>query len=660
VQVMKRVFGVSILGGGYFTYKKWRYTKDKEFLMSDLKDDSSLIQKLGLNPDDDPLTNARRFLDYRARVTHENAYLTFNQFVHPDKASRESGKELTDKIDKEFNDLGSSVAVYKIVSGGDPEKVSKELSGDDQLMYKDLITGMQRNGCHLDEKINARCKEISDEMIELSSDFNTNVTESLPTVELDGDELAGLTEFSEKYGVEIPEDNVLKFKGYGLYTKVMKFCPLESVRRKTYINFSSVAKENIKILDRLQELRDERAKLLGFDNHAAFILDINSVKTPENALEFLGNFRAEVMKHADEENNAVCNVLGIDKTDLHKVYNAPYFMERYRVEKFNVDANEYKKYFELKSVLNTMMRVYEGFFEVKYEEVTQPIAEVWHDDVRTFRVNDARSNEFIGIIHLDLMGREGKWQHPSNFPLIRRHEYLEVEGSSTSDEADLPSAALVTSFETNEDEPVLLLRNEVETLFHEFGHTMHEVLNQKKYCSIGGTAVARDLVEVPSMYLEYLIWDPGFLKKVGRHYKTDKPMTKTEIDALVSIKHVGSVSYFLKQIAYSLFDLQFHSGRAKTGDFSAMINKNSMITGPPTAQIARFIHLVGYDAQYYTYMYDQSYAAMLNAHVGLPSSKKVNKSAYLEFLRNSTDHGLEDLLGPNDACILVEEVFGKQ
>ena len=660
---MRRTFKFTIAGagaiGGYFAYKKWEIFQYRRRIMED-----ALVKKLELNPDDDPLTNARRFVDHRAHKIHENAYTTFNQYVHPDREKRDAGKELTEAIDREMNELGSSAAIYQIVSGGNPEKVSAQLSGDDKLMYDDLIRDMQRNGCHLSAEINARCKEISDEIIQLSSDFNKNVTESLPTVTLDRNEIddlqmarnefAGQT-FCQKYGVEIPEDKTLRFKGYGLYMKIAKFCPVESVRCKTYVNFSNVARENIPILDRLQELRDERARLLGFDNHAAYMLDINAVGSPDAALEFLGNFRSEVIKHADEEDRSICDVLDIDKADLHKVYNAAYYMEQYRIKKFNVDANEYKKYFELESVLGTMLRVYEKFFDVTFEPIAKPANEVWHPDVRTFYVRNASDNEFLGIIHMDIMARDGKWQHPSNFPLVRQHEYLEKEEISISN--DLPVSALVTSFEPASENVVLLLRNEVQTLFHEFGHTMHEILNQKKYCTIGRTAIARDLVEVPSMYLEYLCWDPGFLRKIGRHYKTDQPISYEEIDRLISTKHVGAVSYFLKQIAYSLFDLQFHSGRAKTGDFSAMVYKNSMITGPPTAQIARFIHLVGYDSQYYTYMYDQSYAAMLNAHIGLPSSKKVNKKAYLEFLRNSTDDGLEKILGKNDASILVKEVF---
>ncbi len=531
--------------GGYFAFKKLHNIHQGVTM------DDSLVQKLGLNPNDDPFVNARRFVDYQAKRVHENAYTTFNQYVHPDADKRAAGKELTELITKEMNELGSSAAVYKMISGGNPEN----MSGDDKLMYDDLINNMRRNGCHLDEATNARCKEISEEIIKLSSDFNKNVTESLPVVEV-GDELAALSDFCKKYGVVIPEDNILQFRGYGLYTKIMKFCPVESVRRKTFINFSNVAKDNLEILDKLQALRDERAALLGFKNHAAFILDNNSAKTPDVALEFLGNFRSEVMKHADKEDKNICETLEIDRADLHKVYNSGYYMEQYRIKKYNVDANEYKQYFELESVLNTMMQVYEGFFDVTFVKVAATVGESWHPDVRTFSVVDNKnknSGAFLGIIHLDLMGRDGKWQHPSNFPLMRRHEYLEKRSDNSS--SDTPVQALVTSFEKTSNGPVLLLHSEVVTLFHEFGHSMHEILNQKKYCTIGATAVAPDLVEVPSMYLEYLIWDKAFLRKVGRHYKTDKPLTSDEIDRLVSTKHIGSVSYFLKQIAYALFDL---------------------------------------------------------------------------------------------------------
>jgi len=615
------------------------------------------MQKVGFNEKDTPFNNSRRLIDYSTRVATDNAYMLFYQRVHPDKTIRDASKRLSDELDVELNELGSSQEIYKLLSPDDFDPVAVS-PGIDREMYDDVIQSMRRSGCHLSKATNKEAKEISEKLAKLGSDFHQNLTEAFSQIELDGDEILSMDQFCKDQDIQIPENNTLLLKGYGLYTKIIMFCPVESVRRKAYIAFNNTAKPNIKILEHIQKLRDTRAKLLGYENHAEYRLEINTIGTPQKALEFLRFFSENIGSKLSIHQKLVTKVLDISEDDLMKIYNNSYYLERYRVIKHNVDAAKYIQYFELNAVLNHMLRVYEEFFEITISQVfkedldkTGIMDKIWHEDVQTLVVSKAGEDSPLGMIHIDLTARDGKMSHPSCFPLIRRHEYL--DGTKQS-----PTAVLICSFQKAENgKPTLLQHGDVNTLFHEFGHTLHEVLNEVKYGSLGGTAITRDLVEVPSMYLEYLCWDPKFLRKIARHYKTDEPLTDAEISALVSTKHIVPSFGFLKQLAYSLYDLQFHMNETTVESYTEQIHKIAHLTGPNTGGIANFGHLIGYDAQYYTYLFSRSYAAMLNKWLGGSTKPNINRKKYLEFLRYSNKERLIELLGENNPKTLIDEIF---
>lgn len=627
------------------------------------------VKKLNL-VEGEQLTNCKKVIDYVTKVATDNAYKTFMQHVHPDEKVRNESKDLSETLEKEMNELSSSKAVFNMIEGLD--FLTNDQSPNAQI-YRNLVRDMRRSGCHLSDEDNKRCKDISDRMTKLGLDFNTNAAKTTPKIELDGDELLGLQDFITKYNVVLINDNTMELKGYGLYFKLLDYCDVESVRRKAYIAFNNVAKDNLNILEELQTLRQEYAILLGYKNHAEFKLAVNAIGTPTDAIDFLQSFKKILDTKISIDQKLVHDQTGVSVDDLMIAYNNSYYMEQYRVQKHNVDGSYYRNYFELTHTLETMLTIYEDFFEVKFvKKNPNDLAEtdgfpVWDSDVQLYSVyafSKGNVSEYLGKVYLDLHARDGKWSHPSHFGMILRHRYETIDEKPH----DVTSTLVMSlSQETDNDgnKHTLLSHEEAATLFHEFGHAMHELLNAETNASIGGTRITHDLVEVPSMFLEYLCWDPVWLSQIAIHYKTGEPLTNDKLNALVATKHVCPSFGYLRQLGYGLFDLTFHTTDEQgnplitVNNYNEFVTSVSHITRPEnTIGIARFTHLVGYDAQYYTYMYSESYAAMIHQFIGdFHNFNHVNKKKYLEFLRHSTKETLVALIGKCNPKSLLNEIF---
>lgn len=637
----------------------------------------SWVNDLNLK-ENEQLLNVQKIVDFLTQINTHFVYDTFMQYVHPDKAVRDQSKKLGDSLEQLENTLSTNKEIFGMIDGLNVNPNSDDLS----RMYFQIVRDMRRSGCALSDEDNARVKAISDEITELSSTFNKNIVDARVFVELDGDEVEALRGFCNKYDVVIPETNCLELKGYGLYYKILDYCEVESVRRKAYIAFNTGARDNLRILARLQELRTENAKLMGYSSHADFKLEINAIESAEKALAFLEKFRAEMNPVLPIEQKAVSKALGVNVDDLMVAYNNSFYLENYRIQEHNVDSTFYRDYFELNHVMEQMLSIYEKFFGVTFERDSDPsssikndrmilsqevtkhiekltgqsslnVEKVWHEDVDLLHVRTT-DGRVLGKVYLDLYARDGKWSHPSHFGLIRKHKYL--DGTMH----DVTSVLVMSVTKGTENKPTLLTHDEVVTMFHEFGHAMHQLLNESTLAPLGGTAVTKDLVEVPSMFLEYLCWDPANLQQIGKHWQTGESIPSDKLHSLIASKYVCASLHYLRQLAYGLFDLGFHTGKFGVNDFNNQITEVCKITRPAgTFGVTKFNHLVGYDARYYTYMFSESYAAQIYHQLFRDGTSDLNHqmhAKYLDFLRHSTKEQLVRNFGANSPEDLIRDI----
>ena len=361
-------------------------------------------------------------------------------------------------------------------------------------------------------------------------------------------------------------------------------------------------KENIKLLEDTLTLRYQTAKLLGYKNHAENRLDTRMAKTPENVEKFLKDLEKKLRKLAKAEEKELLKFkeekTGLKAKGFH-AWDTGYWTNLHKKEYYDVDQEKIKEYFQTDIVIANMFEIFGNLFGIKFEEADIP---VWHKDVKSYKVLDTQDGHIIGYIYMDLYPRDGKYKHAACFDLVDG----ELKDDGTYQQ---PFTAIVANLNPpSKDAPSLLKHDEVETLFHEFGHVLHNVLTKAKYSSISGTSVSRDFVEVPSQILENWAWDPAVIKKMSKHYKTGQPLDDETINKMIASKNHFSGSFYIRQNFLAQIDMLYHTAE-KPVDSTKMWEKYSkkirMIPmTKDTYPQASFDHLMGgYDAGYYGYLW---------------------------------------------------------
>ena len=225
---------------------------------------------------------------------------------------------------------------------------------------------------------------------------------------------------------------------------------------------------------------------------------------------------------------------------------------------------------------------------------------VWHPDVQSFDVYEAAGAEPFARFHMDLFPRPNKYGHAAAFTLRRGRRLPD-------DTYQRPVSAIVANFtKPAADQPSLLRHSEVVTLWHEFGHILHQTLTRAERSRFSGTATERDFVEAPSQMLEHWCWEPAILQRFARHYETSEPIPADLVERLIAAKNLDSGVIFLRQMYFATLDFAYHSP-GFGGDSTAVAAALHPITGfpfpPGTHFQSGFGHLFGYDAGYYGYLW---------------------------------------------------------
>ena len=271
-------------------------------------------------------------------------------------------------------------------------------------------------------------------------------------------------------------------------------------------------------------------------------------------------------------------------------------------EKHGVDPFQIAEYFPLDATLAGMFNVYESLVGVRFLPHADPNG--WHPSVQFFDIIDDRSSKVLGHFYLDLHPRSGKFSHAAAFTL--QQGCVLPDGSYQT-----PVSAIVANFTPpTSHSPSLLRHSEVRTLFHEFGHILHQTLTRVRFQRFSGTNVERDFVEAPSQMLEHWCWQPSILRDFSCHYLTGDPLDPDLVRNLISAKNVSSGIATLRQLYFSRLDLAYHAagGRKDTDLIARELHGTTGFSFPEGTHFqAGFGHLFGYDAGYYGYLWAKVY-----------------------------------------------------
>ncbi len=448
--------------------------------------------------------------------------------------------------------------------------------------YEDLADRFKRYGLHLGKEKRREVQEIYAEILKLSAAFETNIQESNRVIEVDVEALEGLPESFITGLTPGKENTYLLGCDYPTYNRVMKECVVESTRKGLYEQFMNRGyPENEAILKELIAKRDTLAKIMGYDSYAAYDLSDQMIKTPERARAFLQGLYHKLAPKMEEEQKLLPS----------EIWNYMYATEKYRREHFDLSAQEIAAYFPFESTMEGMLKVYRTFFGIEIERVEAK--DLWDQSLILFKIE--KDGVLLGHTILDLFPRKDKYSHACNLGILPAYK-------------DYPALTLlVANFSP------LMTHRQVETLFHEFGHTLHSILGRQGKVLLCGTSTTTDFVELPSQILEEWLWNKEILQLVSCHHKTGELLPEDMIERMVAQKNLFSGFGIVRQIYLATLALDlFDSGAIKD---PLEISRQLRLTYFPNLRhldkdhfSCSFGHLTEYGAKYYGYLWSRALA----------------------------------------------------
>ncbi|WP_298107024.1 M3 family metallopeptidase [uncultured Bacteroides sp.] len=475
-----------------------------------------------------------------------------------------------------------------------------------EKIYKDFV----RSGANLPADKQARLRDINKQLSTLGITFSNNILNENNEFKLFVDkkeDLAGLPDWFCQSAAQ--EAKAAGQEGKWLFTlhnvsrlPFLQYADNRELREKMYKAYINRGNNNDKndnkqIIKDILTLRLEKAKLLGYDCYSAFVLDNTMAKTPQTVMDFLGNLWQYALPKAKAEAAELQKLMDKEgKGQKLEAWDWWYYTEKLRKEKYNLEEDEIKPYFKLENVREGAFAVANKLYGItltKKEGVP-----VYHPDVEVFEVKDADGSQ-LGIFYVDYFPRPGKsggaWM--SN--------YREQQGDIR------PLVCNVASFtKPVGDTPSLLTLDEVETLFHEFGHGLHGLLTKCQYKGTSGTNVVRDFVELPSQINEHWATEPEVLRMYAKHYQTGEVIPDELIEKILRQKTFNQGFITTELMAAAILDMNLHNLTDMQGFDVEKFEKDAMDSLGLIPEIAPryrttyFNHIIGgYAAGYYSYLW---------------------------------------------------------
>ena len=522
--------------------------------------------------------------------------------VHTDEVIRNEGLDASKKVQNYYTDLSLNEDLYNTIFKYSKTKEAKNLTGYKKKFLQDVMLDYKRSGFSLPSEERKKVKKILDRLTELGLEFDKNIRSSQDTLFLKEKELEGLPENYKKERKQADGTYAVD-TSYPSYGPFMKLAESDKSREMLRFKYNNRASEsNIIVLDDILRNRMKLVKLLGYSSYAEYRTEDRMAKNPKNVWSFENDLKDKLRPKALQD---VSEMLKIKSKRLKKKakvihpWEAGFYENLLKLEKYDLDGEEVKKYFEFNNVTQGLFTIYQTLFSVRFERVEN--ASVWHEDVQMFSVYDKKTDELIGDFYLDMFPRANKYSHAAAFGFRG--------GKLTKDGYRRPATALVCNFpKPTEYQPSLLTHDNVETYFHEFGHLVHGVLTTSLLVSYAGTSVARDFVEAPSQMLENWVWQKESLGLFAKHYKTGDVIPGQLVDKMLAAKNINSGTKGLQQVFYGILDFTLNDGYDPDGKQTStelVKQLQNEVTLYPyqkgTNQQASFGHLNGYGAAYYGY-----------------------------------------------------------
>ena len=554
--------------------------------------------------------------------------------VHPNRKIRDISDESILIIQRYFVELSANEALYEVVYEFSTSKQAHELPLNQQRFLESELRDFQHSGLGLSEYDREKLKRIQNRISELSLQFENNISSYSDTLFIPHNMIAGLPDDYKENHLQADGKYAIDLS-YPSFYPFMIYAESDSLRKLLrYMFLNKGMPQNVSILSEILANRKSLAELLNYPSFSALIIDQGMAKSTEAVWEFEKDLIEKIQPKANWDTKQLLQlkydtIEGNDKTITD--WQKDYYENQLLLKKHRVDSEEVKQYFQVDNVIEGLFAISSLLFDIKFREIENP--SVWHPDVRMFELKEKSDNTLVGYFYLDLYPREDKYQHAAAFSI--------VSGKKINSDYQHPIACLVCNFPPpGKNTPALLQHEDVETLFHEFGHLLHDMLTTSELYSQSGTSVAMDFVEAPSQMIENWVWNKESLSLFATHYETNEIIPDSLLNRMMKARNIQSGNNLLQQIFYGMLDLtlheQFDSSNVKStteimSELQNSITNYDYIEG--THMQASFDHLLDYGASYYGYLWSEVFAAdmystfekegVLNQEVGLRFRKTI-------------------------------------
>jgi Zn-dependent oligopeptidase len=553
----------------------------------------------------------------RGDLTEQADYVAgifFN--LHSAECSEELEKispEVSEMLTRFGNDIALDPVIFAKVKACHDARLDSGLSREELSIIEKSYKSFVRNGALLADSEKDQVRKIDERLAKLTLNFSQNVLKATNEYLLEitsKEDLAGLPESFIEAAAEMAEK-----KGKAgswcitldapMVVPFLTYAKNRELRKKLFLAHTSKALndqyDNQQNLKEILQLRTERAKILGFNTHADYVLEERMAMSPRKVMDFLEELYQKARPHAEKEFSklkALARELdGIE--DLQR-YDSSFYTEILKKRELKFDDEMVRPYFKLENVVDGIFKVAKRLYGLDFKEVHN--IPKYHADVRTFEVFDEATQNFIGLFYTDFFPRAtkrgGAWMSG-----------IKDQGMYHG-KVERPHIMIVCNFtKPTKTKPSLLSLDEVLTLFHEFGHALHGLLSNCKYRDLSGTSVFWDFVELPSQIMENWVMEKDCLDLFAFHYESGEVIPA---DLVEKIKTSGTFMEglaTLRQLSFAFLDMAYHSADPEqiqdiTAFESKIIDKTNLFPKLPGTSISTaFSHIFagGYSAGYYSY-----------------------------------------------------------
>ncbi|MFW2604873.1 M3 family metallopeptidase [Aliarcobacter butzleri] len=474
------------------------------------------------------------------------------------------------------------------------------------------IRDFELSGCNLENNKKKRLEEINLKLSELSHKFSQNLLNATNAFEMIITNFEDVKEIpqSDLELAKFEEDGITKYKftlQMPSYLAYITYGTNRERREEIYKAYCTKAPENGKIIEQILALKDEKVKILGFENYAQYSLATKMAKTEDDVISFLEELGNKAKKKAKEELEEIKEIALKDGISDFRSSDMAYYSEKLKKAQYDLDEEYYRPYFEQQSVLNGFFDFLHQMFNIKF---TKTQTKAWDEKVKVYDLSE--DGKTIARIYIDLEARKdkrgGAWMN-------NWHSHFR----NSNGEINLPTAYIVGNFpQSTKEIPSLLRHSDVVTLFHEMGHALHHLLSKIEEPFVSGiSGVAWDTVEFPSQFLEYFSYDKDVLKLFAKHYQTGEVLDDEAIDRIIKAKNFQSSLATVRQVEFALFDFKLYQKLYKTEDeiqslLDTIREEFAAIIPPKYNKFQNgFSHIFsgGYSAGYYSYKWAEVLSA---------------------------------------------------